>query len=162
MFSLMVGSSTPAKAGVQNALNFLDSRLHGNDGKWLFSTLCETITVKTINMRKSTLFLIFISLSGVSLAMLLVLHPALSGRHHMHVLESKKSVVKELRLTDLCLFTEARYTRHPSQADLHSAFQDHPLALEHFPSGSMVLPPASLWMRRRDGSPERNIRQDEQ
>ncbi len=46
-----------------------------------------------------------------------------------------------LGLTDLALFTEARYTRHPSMADLHSAFQDHPLALEHFPSGSLVAPP---------------------
>ena len=48
------------------------------------------------------------------------------------------------KLTDLCLFTEARYTRHLSQADLHSAFQDHPLGLEHFPTGSLVPPPASL------------------
>ncbi|MFA5124111.1 hypothetical protein [Zavarzinia sp.] len=53
-------------------------------------------------------------------------------------------LVGQLRLTDLALFTEARYTRHPSQADLHSAFQDHPLALEHFPTGSLIAPPASL------------------
>jgi len=50
-------------------------------------------------------------------------------------------MVQQLQLTDLCLFTEARYTRHPSMADLHSAFQDHPLALEHFPSGSLTPPP---------------------
>ncbi len=55
-----------------------------------------------------------------------------------------QALVRQLQLTDLCLFTEARYTRHPSQADLHSAFQDHPLALEHFPSGSLLLPPANL------------------
>jgi hypothetical protein len=53
-------------------------------------------------------------------------------------------LVAQLRLTDLALFTEARYTRHPSQADLHSAFQDHPLALEHFPTGSLISPPAGL------------------
>jgi hypothetical protein len=52
-----------------------------------------------------------------------------------------------LGLTDLCLFPEARYTRHLSQADLHSPFQDHPGALEHFPSGSLVAPPDSLTMR---------------
>ncbi len=51
------------------------------------------------------------------------------------------ALVAELGLTDPALFTEARYTRHLSQADLHSAFQDHPLALEHFPSGSILLPP---------------------
>jgi hypothetical protein len=54
------------------------------------------------------------------------------------------SVVSDLELTDLCLFTEARYTRHLSQADLHSAFQDHPVSLEHFPAGSIAGPPASL------------------
>lgn len=53
-------------------------------------------------------------------------------------------LVGRLQLTDPVLFTEARYTRHPSQADLHSAFQSHPLALEHFPSGSLIAPPQGL------------------
>ncbi|MEO8594280.1 MAG: hypothetical protein ABI759_13265 [Candidatus Solibacter sp.] len=53
-------------------------------------------------------------------------------------------LAERLDLTDLCLFTEARYTRHLSQADLHSAFQDHPTALDHFPSGSLVPPPQTL------------------
>ncbi|MEG3638013.1 hypothetical protein [Magnetococcus sp. PR-3] len=52
--------------------------------------------------------------------------------------------VKKLQLTDLSLFTEARYTRHPTMADRHSAFQDHPLSLEHFPTGSLVAPPEHL------------------
>lgn len=52
-------------------------------------------------------------------------------------------LVQRLGLTDLALFSEARYTRHPSQADLHSAFQDHPAAFEHFPSGSFVKPARS-------------------
>jgi hypothetical protein len=60
------------------------------------------------------------------------------------LLTTNSQLVKDLGLTDLCLFTEARYTRHPSQADLHSAFQDHPMALEHFPSGSLLLPPRSI------------------
>lgn len=58
--------------------------------------------------------------------------------------EESARLVEQLGLTDLCLFTEARYTRHPSQADLHSAFQDHPLGLEHFPSGSLLPPPRIL------------------
>lgn len=49
-------------------------------------------------------------------------------------------LVKQLGLTDLSLFTEARYTRHPSQADRHSAFQDGPGAMEHFPSGALMGP----------------------
>lgn len=60
------------------------------------------------------------------------------------VLQQNEHMVAQLGLTDLCLFTEARYTRHPSQADLQSAFQDHPLALEHFPSGSLLPPPRNL------------------
>lgn len=58
--------------------------------------------------------------------------------------QERIELVAKLRLTDLALFTEARYTRHPSQADLHSAFQDHPLAFEHFPTGSLIGPPAGL------------------
>lgn len=59
-------------------------------------------------------------------------------------LEARRQLAGTLQLTDLCLFTEARYTRHPSQADLHSAFQDHPMAFEHFPSGSLVAPPRAI------------------
>ncbi|MBK8509544.1 MAG: hypothetical protein IPL51_13170 [Candidatus Competibacteraceae bacterium] len=55
-----------------------------------------------------------------------------------------RALVRELGLTDLSLFTEARYGRHLSQADRHSAFQDHPAALEHFPSGGLLPPPPHL------------------
>lgn len=58
--------------------------------------------------------------------------------------ERNRQLVRELGLTDLALFTEARYTRHLSQADRHAAFQDHPLALEHFPSGSLITLPRPL------------------
>jgi hypothetical protein len=64
----------------------------------------------------------------------------------------KLDLVTRLQLTDLCLFTEARYTRHLSQADLHSAAQDHPLGLEHFPTGSLVAPPAHLTGERDFGT----------
>ena len=95
-------------------------------------------------MRKSTLYLLFITVNGVILAFLLLVHPILTAEiHNSRIIEEKK-LVHALGITDLCLFTEARYTRHPTQADLHSAFQDHPLALEHFPSGSLVSPPKHL------------------
>lgn len=55
--------------------------------------------------------------------------------------QSSIALVRGLGLTDLCLFTEARYTRHPAMADRHAAFQDHPMGLDHFPSGSLVTPP---------------------
>ncbi|MDQ5908588.1 MAG: hypothetical protein QG599_680 [Pseudomonadota bacterium] len=53
---------------------------------------------------------------------------------------ANRALVRELGLSDLALFAEARYTRHPTQADQHSAFQDHPAALEHFPTGSLLAP----------------------
>lgn len=59
-------------------------------------------------------------------------------------LQANRALVEKLGLTDLALFTEARYTRHPTQADLHSALQDHPGAFDHFPSGSLLPPPAIL------------------
>ena len=60
------------------------------------------------------------------------------------VLREEALLVRRLELTDLCLSTEANYTRHLSLADFHTAFQDHPLALEHFPSGAFLGPSAAL------------------
>ena len=57
---------------------------------------------------------------------------------------ANRALARWFVLTDPCLFTDARYTRHPSLADRHSAFQDYPLALEHFPSGALVMPPVHL------------------
>ena len=51
-----------------------------------------------------------------------------------------RATAAALGLTDVALFGEARYTRHPSQADLASAFQDGPAVLDHFPAGSLVRP----------------------
>lgn len=56
-------------------------------------------------------------------------------------MEASSKWVEHLELTDLVLFTEARYTRNLALADHFSAFQDHPMAFEHFPSGSIALPP---------------------
>ena len=72
---------------------------------------------------------------------LLLVYSSFSANARQGSLEEKAALVKMLKLTDLCLFTEARYTRHLSQADLNTAFQDHPLSLEHFPSGSFTQPP---------------------
>jgi len=71
---------------------------------------------------------------------LLLLHSRVAQQNQQANLAEKSALVKTLQLTDLCLFTEARYTRHLSQADLNTAFQDHLLALEHFPSGSFTQP----------------------
>lgn len=51
------------------------------------------------------------------------------------------AVTAALGLSDLCVATEARYTRHPAVSDPVAPFMDHPGALEHFPSGSFWAPP---------------------
>ena len=98
--------------------------------------------------RKSSLALTLAGI-GVLLLGLMFIHAWLQRQADLPLIEAVAGVVANLELTDLALFTEARYTRHPSQADLHSAFQDHPFALEHFPTGSVAGPPAGL--RRRHG-----------
>ena len=94
-------------------------------------------------MRNSSLFFIYIT-SGFVILSLLLVHASFSESARQPDLEEKAMLVKTLKLTDLCLFTEARYTRHLSQADLNTPFQDHPLSLEHFPSGSFTQPPEGI------------------
>ena len=91
-------------------------------------------------MRRSTIFFLFITIC-ILLFAALFLHARQSQVSSEAMLTANAQLVKSLKLTDLCLFTEARYTRHPSMADLHSPFQDHPFAMDHFPSGSLVSPP---------------------
>lgn len=55
-------------------------------------------------------------------------------------LSANRELVKHLALTDLALWTEARYTRHPALADYFAPFQDSPAAFEHFPAGSIIAP----------------------
>ena len=92
-------------------------------------------------MRNSDLFFSGILL-GILLICLMFVDATVSQRIDGNLVKKRREMVRILGLTDLCLFTEARYTRHPSMADRHTPFQEHPLALEHFPSGSlMVVPP---------------------
>ncbi len=55
---------------------------------------------------------------------------------------TNRLLVRELLLTDPALSAGASYCRHPSQADLFAPFGDHPSAIEHFPTGSIMAPPA--------------------
>lgn len=88
----------------------------------------------------------FFALFGalVAAALLTLAHAGLRSHEASPRLAASAALVRDLGLTDLALFTEARYTRHLTQADLHTAFQDHPLAFEHFPSGSLYGPPPHL------------------
>jgi hypothetical protein len=91
-------------------------------------------------LRKSSIFLLFVLGSTLALCFVLV-KARLQSMDDIPRLRQQIKVVESLQLTDLCLATEARHTRHPSQADRHSPFQSHPGALDHFPSGSIILPP---------------------
>lgn len=90
-------------------------------------------------MRRSDRFLTASAVGGL-LVLLSLADAAIRAGGSAPMRSERAALVRALGLTDLALFTEARYTRHPSLADLHSPFQDHPLALEHFPSGSLVPP----------------------
>ena len=81
-------------------------------------------------------FLSLVLLQVVVLATM-VIKSALSGQEVSY----NARLVETLMLTDFAIWTEARYTRHPSQADFFSAFQDGPGALEHFPAGTWIPVP---------------------
>jgi len=94
-------------------------------------------------MRSSTIYL-GATAGGCLLLVLMALHATMAQSAATAGQAARSRLVRELQLTDLCLVTEARYTRHPTMADTHAPFQDHPLSLEHFPSGALILPPADL------------------
>jgi len=89
---------------------------------------------------------IFISILFFQIILLLLLtgNGMLSLRRMQPQLAENQKLAKALQLTDLAIWTEARYTRHPSQADFFSPFQDFPACMEHFPAGSIVSPPAQI------------------
>lgn len=97
-------------------------------------------------MRKSSVFFVFIS-ANVLLICLMFVHAVIRQRTDLSWLRGKAAIVRDMELTDLSLFTDARYTRHLSQADLHSPFQDYPGSFEHFPSGCLIQPPLVLMKR---------------
>lgn len=91
-------------------------------------------------MRRSAVFF-WVFASQVLISGGLLYHAAFSRTLASPDLQEKAQIVSALRLTDLCLFTEARYTRHPAMADRNTPFQDYPFSFEHFPSGSLMPVP---------------------
>jgi hypothetical protein len=75
----------------------------------------------------------------------------LHAKHLGNILKDDRVVqaiaVAGLGLTDLCVATEARYTRHPAVSDPMAPFMDHPGAIEHFPTGSFWHAPANASIR---------------
>lgn len=92
-------------------------------------------------MRPTYILLILLAvLSGVdSFLYLFHLRQQESWSHRGEIMEI---AVAGLGVTDLCISTEARYTRHPAVSDPLAPFMDHPGAIEHFPTGSFWSPPS--------------------
>ncbi len=86
-------------------------------------------------MRPSHILFVFLLLL-ICIDAALYLH----GKRLAHDLKDDQAIqaiaVAGLGLTDLCIATEARYTRHPAVSDPIAPFMDHPGAIEHFPTGS--------------------------
>lgn len=94
-------------------------------------------------MRKSSLFFLYIIIQTILLGCIFI-HASYKQEMDVARFQENVNLVRRLELTDLCLFTDASYTRHLSLADFHAAFQDSPMALEHFPSGSLVTHPPAV------------------
>ncbi len=108
-----------------------------------------------MQIRKANAFLLF-SLFNLAVLALLFTHGATERQRQGPVLLAKKEMVETIGLTDICLFTDARYTRNPAMADRSSAFQDNPLALDYFPSGSILPIPPHLRDSERDRKTEKH------
>ena len=89
-------------------------------------------------MKHSASYLAFLCLVSALLAALLYNGRQVAMRAKTATIPAKRQLVRSLGLTDLSLWSEARYSRHPSQADLFTPFQDAPGAAEHFPAGSII------------------------
>lgn len=92
-------------------------------------------------MLKHRVFFSVTAVEIIALSALLLSSHARVAQLESSSLPGKTQLVRELELTDLAIWTEARYTRHPSQADRFAPFQDFPSSLEHFPAGSIVAVP---------------------
>lgn len=91
-------------------------------------------------MRESNVFGLFVLFCLLGLAAL-ALHSASAVSGFNAGVPDLDDITSSLKLTDISFSNDARYTRSPSQADIFSAFQDHPGSIEHFPSGSVIAPP---------------------
>lgn len=106
-------------------------------------------------MRRSTAYLLYIGLN-LFLAGAFLFHASHRRARLDTDIREAASLAGRLGLTDICLTTEANYTRHPTQADIHTPFLDGPFGFDHFPSGAVIGPPAHLGKRheKRDRAAE--------
>jgi hypothetical protein len=99
-------------------------------------------------------YIIFVGIISFEILLLaiLIFSSSISSTRRVPALRANQQLVQNLMLTDLSLWTEARYSRHPSQADFFAPFQDFPAAIERFPAGSLTAPAASYRLSQNEGS----------
>ncbi|MFZ5796819.1 MAG: hypothetical protein ACYCYR_15235 [Desulfobulbaceae bacterium] len=90
-------------------------------------------------MSKGRIFIGF-TVAEILLLLALIFSSLAHQERRRGELAAKQELVRHLGLTDFAVWTEARYTRHPSQADFFSPFQDFPASLDHFPAGTVIAP----------------------
>jgi len=90
---------------------------------------------------KARAFIAVTIIQVIVLAGLMMWSVSVARNRAVEEIPHKRELVERLELTDLAIWTEARYTRHPSQTDFFAPFQDGPSSLEHFPAGSVVAAP---------------------
>jgi hypothetical protein len=91
-------------------------------------------------MIKSKIFIAFTFIEFLLLAVICFSSYPLRQSVLPTELDTQKDLVLHLSLTDFAIWTEARYTRHPTQTDFFTPFQEFPAAFEHFPAGSIIGP----------------------
>ena len=82
------------------------------------------------------LFIIFSTIQ-IGLLLYLLIFQSPSGLKKQY--KAKNELVKRFLLTDYCLSTESRHTRHINFPEMIAPFQDFPGYLEHFPSSSFFI-----------------------
>ena len=97
-------------------------------------------------MQRSVVYLSATIAGAAFLAGLILIHPGIGKRETTLRLAKERAMVARFELTDICLFTEASYLRHPNLADRFAPFQDSPMAQAHFPSESLLFPPKHIFV----------------
>ena len=94
--------------------------------------------------KKLTIFFMLQFILGISIAAIL-----LFGSNRTP--ELFISTAYDLQITDLCLSTEARHTRHPAFPDLYTPFQDLPGGPDRYASSTLLYVPPEIWYPSSEG-----------
>jgi hypothetical protein len=94
---------------------------------------------------------IWLAFCFIQLCIILILYFSQSNHQVKENIKHKNQLVRSFLLTDYCLSTESRHTRHIALPELIAPFQDLPAYHEHFPSSSFFpTPKFSDWKMKSD------------